>query len=131
MRRLLIVEDSALQRCLYQRSVETQDPHFVVHSAGTLAHGLAEAATFQPEVVLLDLHLPDSDGEPTLDHIMDFKRGEPAAKVIVMSADSTLRERALAQGADDFMEKAPGDSAPLLARINSLLSCPSSSPPSS
>lgn len=125
MRRLLIIEDSALQRVLYQRAVETQDPHFVVHSAGTLAEGLHEAAAFEPEVVLLDLHLPDSDGEPTLPHIRAFKVGD--TKVIVMSGDSTLRDRAFEQGADDFMEKAVGDSAPLLARINRLWTSPHSS----
>lgn len=128
MRRLLIIEDSQLQRILYQRAVETRDPDFIVHVAGTLAEGLTEAMRFEPEVVLLDMHLPDSDGEPTLRYIEHFK----PAKVIAMSGDAALQAQAMEAGADDFMGKLAGDSAPLLDRINALLPpCSISSPLSS
>lgn len=119
MRRLLIVEDSTLSAFLYKRAVETQDPHFQVHVANTLARGQEEWLRFQPEIVLLDLHLPDSDGEPTLACLPGFK----PSKIIAMSGDPSLAQAAIEAGADDFMAKAAGDSGPLLARINTLLPC--------
>lgn len=123
MRRLLIIEDSTLSAFLYKRAVETQDPHFQVHVANTLARGQEEWLRFQPDIVLCDIHLPDSDGEPTLPQLARFK----PSKIIAMSADPSLAGAALEAGADDFMAKAAGDSGPLLARINALLPCQPSS----
>ncbi|MFG6461583.1 response regulator [Roseateles sp. DXS20W] len=85
-----------------------------VHEAATLQRGLIDAATRRPELVVLDLGLPDGDG---LDFIREF-RGWSTAPVVVLSArDGEERKvQALDAGADDYLVK-PFGVAELLARV--------------
>lgn len=86
--------------------------------ADTAAEGLRLAASRAPDLVLLDLGLPDMDGQDALVRLRAFS----AAPVIVLSARDREAEkiRALDGGADDYVEK-PFGVGELLARIRAAL----------
>jgi len=75
----------------------------VVHTAETGSEGLSETAISRPEVIVLDLGLPDLDGVDVCKRIRTWS----ATPIIVLSADSTedRKVEALDAGADDYMTK--------------------------
>jgi two-component system KDP operon response regulator KdpE len=79
---------------------------------------IAGASTAQPDVVLLDLGLPDMDGKQVITAI----RGTSAVPIIVISARHQEAEKiaALDEGADDYVDK-PFEIGELLARIRSAM----------
>ena len=89
-----------------------------VDEAGTAADGLRAWAARRPDLVLLDLGLPDRDGLSVIRQV----RRESATPILVLSArgDEGDRVTALEQGADDYLTK-PFGLAELRARINALL----------
>ena len=86
----------------------------VVHEAGTIAEGLAQIKLHQPQLVLLDLGLPDGDGLVVLRAL----RPESKVPVIVLSARGQEGDKvaALDSGADDYLTK-PFGTGELMARI--------------
>ena len=109
---ILIIEDEAEIRRLVRTTLEGEG-HRVVE-AQTVARALIDAAARKPDLVLLDLGLPDGDG---VDFLSEF-RGWSKAPVIVLSArtDELVKVRALDLGADDYLTK-PFGVAELLARV--------------
>jgi len=109
---ILIVEDEAEIRRLLRTTLEGES-HRVVE-AQTAARALIDAAVRKPDLVLLDLGLPDRDG---MEFLREF-RGWSAAPVIVLSArsDEAGKVAALDLGADDYLTK-PFGVAELLARV--------------
>ena len=91
---------------------------FAVERADTAAEGLRLAATRAPDLVLLDLGLPDLDGQDALARLRAFSK----VPVIVLSARDQEGEKikALDNGADDYVEK-PFGVGELLARIRTAL----------
>ena len=85
-----------------------------VVTAVTAADGLAQVESFSPDLILLDLGLPDVDGQRLLGEI----RRRIAAPVIVLSVRGAERDKiaALDNGADDYLTK-PFGIGELLARI--------------
>lgn len=112
MTRVLIVEDeAALARAI---AVNLTARGFAVTTAATGRAALDAVARAHPEVVILDLGLPDLDGIEVLHGI----RGWNHVPVIVLSARSTGEEKvaALDAGADDYVTK-PFEMNELLARV--------------
>ncbi|MCE4557589.1 response regulator [Roseateles cellulosilyticus] len=107
-----MIEDEPEIRRFVRMALESEG--LEVHEAATLQRGLIDAATRRPELVVLDLGLPDGDG---LDFIREF-RGWSTAPVVVLSArDGEDRKvQALDVGADDYLVK-PFGVAELLARV--------------
>jgi DNA-binding response OmpR family regulator len=68
----------------------------------TLADGFEKLITEKPQLIFLDNNLPDGTG---IDRIEMFKTQLPDSKLIMITAMSALRERALTLGADGFIEK--------------------------
>ncbi|NEX64153.1 two-component system response regulator KdpE [Noviherbaspirillum galbum] len=89
-----------------------------VHEAETMKRGLIEAGSRKPDLLLLDLGLPDGDG---VDFIRQVRTWSPLP-IIVLSARSTEQEKILAldAGADDYLTK-PFGIGELLARVRTVL----------
>jgi two-component system KDP operon response regulator KdpE len=110
--RVLVVDDEmALARAL---AINLRARGFEVEAVGTGAAALELVARFRPDVVVLDLGLPDMDGIEVLHGV----RGWSPVPVLVLSARTSGDEKveALDNGADDYVTK-PFDMNELLARI--------------
>ena len=70
--------------------------------AHNLTEGLEKVALEQPTLVFLDNNLPDGQG---IDQIANFRAKVPKAKLFMISAMEGLSDRAIALGADGFIEK--------------------------
>jgi two-component system KDP operon response regulator KdpE len=112
---LIIDDEKAIRRFL--RSVLVAE-EFAVEEADTGAGGLARAQTFRPDLVVLDLGLPDGDGAGLIAPLAAL--GAPA--IIVLSAldEEARKVRALDLGADDFVTK-PFGVAEFMARVRAAL----------
>ncbi|MGA2552386.1 MAG: two-component system response regulator KdpE [Burkholderiaceae bacterium] len=112
----VLVEDEHQIRRFVRTSLETEG--WNVFEAETLKSGLIEAGTRKPDLVILDLGLPDGDG---VDLITDV-RGWSSVPIIVLSArsDELQKIRALDAGADDYLTK-PFGVGELLARVRAAL----------
>ena len=109
---VLIVEDEKEIRRFVRSALESEG--WRVFDADTLQRGLIEAGTRKPDLIILDLGLPDGDG---LDFIRDLRQWS-SIPVIVLSARSEESDKvvALDAGADDYLSK-PFGVAELLARV--------------
>ena len=114
--RVLIVEDEADIRRFVRMALENES--YEVFEADCIKRALIEAGTRRPEVVILDLGLPDGDG---VDFIRDL-RGWSTCPVVVLSARSGEADKiaALDAGADDYLVK-PFGAGELLARVRAQL----------
>lgn len=113
---LLVVEDDAPIRRFLRGCLATQE--YQLLEAVTAAEGLALAASHGPDLILLDLGLPDRDGLDVLRALREWSQ----VPVIVLSARGQERDKiaALDGGADDYLTK-PFAVGELLARIRAAL----------
>ena len=109
---ILVIEDDKAVRNLITATLETQDYRYL--TAGTGRQGIQEAALKQPDIILLDLGLPDRDGTEVIQTLRSWSR----MPIIVISARSEDRDKieALDAGADDYLTK-PFSVDELLARL--------------
>lgn len=109
---ILVVEDDTAIRNLITTTLETQEYRF--HTAPTGAQALLEAVSQKPDIMLLDLGLPDMDGVEIIQKIRSWSN----MPIIVISARSEDRDKieALDAGADDYLTK-PFSVEELLARV--------------
>ncbi len=112
--KILVVEDDAPVRHLITVSLSAED--YAVIAAGTAAEAVNLAATQNPDMILLDLGLPDADGVEVIRKIRLWTE----TPIIVISArdEDTDKIEALDAGADDYLTK-PFSVAELLARLRS------------
>jgi two-component system KDP operon response regulator KdpE len=108
----LIVDDEVQIRRLLRVVLEAED--YQVHEANTGQQGLAEIASRRPDIVLLDLGLPDMEGLEVLKRLREWS----AAPVLVLSVrdDEQGKVAALDAGAEDYVTK-PFSTPELLARL--------------
>jgi len=116
MSHVLLVEDEPRIRRFVRLALESQG--CVVAEAETAAAGLDAAGKIRPDLLILDLGLPDRDG---LELIRDL-RAWATMPILVLSARSLESDKvaALDMGADDYLSK-PFGVEELLARVRALL----------
>ncbi len=111
-----MVEDDAALRTVIVAALSTICPR--VLSASTLAEAIAVCSRETPDLIVLDLGLPDGDGSQLLFHLRELT----AVPIIVLSGREEDDEKVmlLDAGADDFISK-PCSTAELLARVRGQL----------
>ena len=113
---VLVIDDEPQIRRLLRVTLEANG--YEVHDAANGKDGIAQAAQCRPELILLDLGLPDLDGVEVLKRIREWSR----VPVIILSVRDRENDKiaALDAGADDFVTK-PFSSGELLARLRTTL----------
>ena len=113
---ILIVEDDSAVKNLIATALETQSYRY--HTAATGVQAVLEAATKRPDVLLLDLGLPDMDGVEVIRKIRSWSE----LPIIVISARSEDTDKIIGFecGADDYITK-PFNILELKARVRALL----------
>lgn len=114
--KILLVEDDANIRSVVSTLLETEGYQVIWADSCGLAQGLF--LSHQPDMVILDLGLPDSDGM----RFLEFVRRDMLTPIMVLSARSHDQDKVLAldAGANDYVTK-PFSSGELLARIRMIL----------
>ncbi len=114
--RLVLIDDSPLIRAGLRTVLESYPSVAIVGEAGTAAEGLAAVVSQKPDVVLLDLRLPD---RPGLAVCRDILQRRPGTRVLILTSaaeERTVRE-AIAIGAHGYLLK-ENDGASLVAAIS-------------
>ncbi len=112
----LVIDDEPQMRRLLRIALEGNGYHVV--DAATGKDGVLEAAQCRPDIVLLDLGLPDLDGTEVLKRLREWSR----VPVVVLSVRDREADKiaALDAGADDYVTK-PFSTGELLARLRAAL----------
>lgn len=112
--KVLMIEDSVSLSAIYSAYLEDTDYHLV--TAETLGEAHAALGAFQPDIVLLDIELPDGSG---MDFLSEAAALDNPPEIIVMTAYGTsdMAVQAIQEGAFDFLTK-PFDSARLKVTLD-------------
>jgi two-component system KDP operon response regulator KdpE len=108
----LIIDDEIQMRRLLRVALESAG--YLIHEADTAARALQAIVHSRPDVILLDLGLPDADGLALLRRVREWSQ-TPVVVLTVRDADSE-KVAALDAGADDYVTK-PFSTSELLARL--------------
>lgn len=109
---ILVIDDEAQIRRMLRLSLDAHG--YNIKEATTSQEGLQQAALARPDLVILDLNLPDRDGLETLKNLREWSK----IPVIVLSVKNSEQDKIalLDAGADDYLTK-PFSMGELLARI--------------
>jgi putative two-component system response regulator len=119
--RVMIVDDDPANVRLVEKLLEIADFTDVVSTTDSSAV-VSLCAEIEPDLIVLDLHMPDPDGFELLGMLAPWIRGSARLPILVATADITpdTKRRALAAGARDFLTK-PLDPSEVIVRIENLL----------
>jgi two-component system KDP operon response regulator KdpE len=113
---VLIIEDEAQIRRFVRLALEASD--YAITEAATLQEGMLKAGTQHPDLIILDLNLPDGDGVDLVKAVRHWSD----VPILILSArlQDTDKIQALDSGADDYLSK-PFSVGELTARVRALL----------
>ena len=119
--RVLIVDDDPTNALLLESMLEDH-PELLIKSITDSRQVERAFVEFEPDIVLLDLHMPDPDGLEILRRLRGVRTSLGFLPVIVLTADTSrlARNSALLLGADDFLTK-PLDREEVVLRVRNLL----------
>jgi two-component system chemotaxis response regulator CheY len=119
MARVLVVDDAAFMRKMVSDAL-TKGGHEIVGEAGNGNEAVLRYQELSPEVMILDITMPDKDGLAALDEIMTL---DPGARVVMCSAlgQETKVLQAIRAGAKDFVVK-PFQADRVLGAVDKALS---------
>lgn len=117
---VLICDDNAAMRVLLTVIVDTAHGLRVAGEAGDGDEAVVEATRLQPDVILLDLAMPNRSG---LEALPDLRRVAPDAQIVVLSgfAEATVADEVLALGARTYLQKG-ADPDTIIATVQSAAS---------
>lgn len=103
MARVMVVDDAVFMRMTIRKMIETEG-YEVVGEAGNGVEAVQRYMEVQPDVVMLDITMPEMNGIDALKRIKEF---DPKAKVIMCSAmgQQVMVAQAIQSGAKDFIVK--------------------------
>jgi two-component system KDP operon response regulator KdpE len=113
---ILVIDDEAQIRKLLEITLQSNE--YIVVQAATAKEGLIRASAHPPDMILLDLGLPDEDGHSVLRQLREWYTG-PVMILSVISHEEDII-KALDNGANDYLVK-PFRTGELLARIRSAI----------
>ncbi len=105
---MLLVEDAQLMINLYKRAFEQQN--FEVEVAKNGKEGILKAAKWQPDIILLDIRMPDMDGITALRHLKEINQTSRIPVVLLSALSKEIHSEEDIKGAEAYIEK--GDSNP-------------------
>lgn len=116
--RVLLIDDSPIIRLGLRSALEDYADITIIAEAGSAAEGLTAVAKHKPDVVLLDLHLPDKSGLLVCRELLKLR---PQTKVLVLTSSSNERnvQEALSAGAQGYLLK-DNDGAALASGLRSV-----------
>jgi putative two-component system response regulator len=119
--RILVVDDERVNVVLLERILE-QDGYTNVRSTTKSEQAVALYDEFEPDLILLDLHMPGLDGFAVMERLEDRIARHTFLPILILTADirPEVKRRALSAGAKDFVTK-PFDRTEVLLRIQNLL----------
>jgi len=118
--KILLVEDDQFILSMYSSKFVTDG--FVVRGAMTGAEAMSEAESFKPDIIILDVMLPDEDGFAVLKKLKKDKKLS-AIPVVMLSnlSEPAHREQALIYGALDYWIKAYYDPEEIVQKVKEVL----------
>ena len=118
MAKVLIVDDAAFMRLTIRQMIEPEG-HTVVGEAGNGVDAISQFKKLKPDIVLLDITMPDMDG---IEALKQIREADPTAKVIICSAvgQQIMIAKAIEAGAQNFIVK-PFQKETLIGTINKVL----------
>jgi CheY-like chemotaxis protein len=119
--RIMVVDDERVNVVLLERILE-QDGYRNVKSVTDPSEAIGLYDQFEPDLVLLDLHMPKLDGFAVMKLLEDRISSDTFLPILILTADirPEIKRRALSAGAKDFVTK-PFDRTEVLLRIQNLL----------
>jgi two-component system KDP operon response regulator KdpE len=96
----LLVEDDSEIRCYVRAAL--QDEGWQVREAASLASALADARTIAPDLIVLDLGMPDGD---SVAFIATVRQKSPVPVIVLAARVDDEKYRAMAAGANDYLSK--------------------------
>jgi putative two-component system response regulator len=119
--RILIVDDERVNVVLLERILQ-QAGYTNVKSTTDSTQAAALYDEFEPDLILLDLHMPGLDGFAVMEQLDGRIKDDDFLPILILTADirPEIKRRALSAGAKDFVTK-PFDRTEVLLRIQNLL----------